>query len=573
MRQGLRRTVQFSVVVVAAMAAMAPVAWASINPTLALDQSGGTAAGSTANLGLDLKFAPTGTDSPDAMTLALPPGLLANASINGGACLKTADLTDSACEVGNGTVTALAYGTIPVTTPVTFDLVPPPAAGDLAGLAVNSSGTQIGSTAEIRVRPSGDPAGVGVTINFVLPNSLFGVPISVSEINSTFDGLRYPTSCPSTPQRLTVSVNSYGDPSVHTVSAPLTVTGCSSLSFSPVFSVTAARDSGDQQVKLTTVISQAATEAPSKSVTLAFPVTVLQPNVVSVALLCPNLSSGHCTPVGSVTATSPLYPKPLSGQAYLTGSMTGLMLTLTFPSPFPLTLTGTVDLVKNATVFNGLPDIPLTGLNVTLNSGANGLFLAPCAFPSGTATATLTNQNGDKTVNAPARFTVSGCPAGGAGGGSGGGNGGGNGSSGGGATGGVKITPSFSGLTSGHASLTFGVSVGKRAAKLRALTVELPGGLSFAARRAGGRLRLSGVALTGAAVKSLTLSNGHLVIRLQSAVRRLTVRLGPAALKESAALKARAKAKRLHSLVLTVITENTHGKHTAIHVRTSKLGL
>ena len=124
--------------------------------------------------------------------------------------------------------------------------------------------------------------------------------------------------------------------------------------------------------------------------TLAFPVKVLSPNVGSVALLCANLSSGHCTPVGSVTATSPLYPKPLSGQAYLTGSMTGLMLTLTFPSPFPLTLTGTVDLVKNATVFNGLPDIPLTGLDVTLNSGADGLFLAPCLVPSGTATKTDT---------------------------------------------------------------------------------------------------------------------------------------------------------------------------------------
>lgn len=84
MWHGLRRHALVSVLVVAGMAALAPGAWASITPTLTLDQSAGTAAGSTTNLGVDLKFAPTGTDSPDAMTLLLPPGLLANASIDGG---------------------------------------------------------------------------------------------------------------------------------------------------------------------------------------------------------------------------------------------------------------------------------------------------------------------------------------------------------------------------------------------------------------------------------------------------------------------------------------------------------
>ena len=360
MWHGLRRHALVGVLTVAGMAAMAPGAWASITPTLTLDQSGGTAAGSTANLGVDLKFAPTGTDSPDAMTLLLPPGLLANASIDGGACLATADLNDSACQVGTGTVTADAYGTIPITTPVTFDLVPPPAAGDLAGLAVNSSGTQIGSTADVKVRPSGDPNGVGITINFVLPNSLYGIPISIAQISSTFDGLRYPTTCPSMPQNFGVAVNSYGDATVHTVNAPLAVTGCSSVSYAPQFSVTATRDSADRQVQLTTQITQKATEAPSRSVSLTFPSAVLAPNLASVKNLCPTLSSS-CTPVGSATATSPLYPKPLTGQAYLTGSLTGLSLTLVFPSPFPLTLVGSVDLESNATAIHRTARHPADG--------------------------------------------------------------------------------------------------------------------------------------------------------------------------------------------------------------------
>ena len=358
MRHGMHRNVLLAVAVLVAMAAVAPSAGAAITPTLSLDQSAGTTAGSTANLGVDLKFAYTGSDSPDDMTLNLPPGLLANASVNGGACLTTFDLNDTACQVGTGTVTANAFGNIPITTPVTFDLVPPPAAGDLAGLAVNSSGTQIGATADVRVRPSGDPNGVGITINFVLPNTLYGVPISIAEISSTFDGLRYPTTCPSTPQNFGVAVNSYSDSTVHTVTSPLSVTGCSSVPYAPAFAVSAARDSADKQVKLTTEITETASQAPSRSVSLAFPVSVLGPNIAAVKNLCANLASGSCTPVGSATASSPLYPKALTGQAYLTGSFSGLSLTLVFPSPFPLTLVGSVNLASNTTAFSGLPTSP-----------------------------------------------------------------------------------------------------------------------------------------------------------------------------------------------------------------------
>src|SRR5437588_94570 len=59
-----RRVALGAVVAIAAAAAVAPAASASITPSLTLDQSGGTAAGSTVNLGMDLKFAPSGGDSP-----------------------------------------------------------------------------------------------------------------------------------------------------------------------------------------------------------------------------------------------------------------------------------------------------------------------------------------------------------------------------------------------------------------------------------------------------------------------------------------------------------------------------
>ncbi|MGH2875441.1 MAG: hypothetical protein ACRDLV_04250, partial [Solirubrobacteraceae bacterium] len=346
----MRRTILTGSVLMAALAAFASPAGATITPSVTLDQSAGTTAGATANLGMDLKFAPTGTDSPDHMTMNLPPGLLANATIDGGACLHAADLSDTACQVGSGTVTAKAYGTIPIPTSVTFDLVPPPAAGDLAGLAVNSNGTQIGQTAAIRIRPSGDPDGVGVTLDFVLPNSLEGIPISIAEINSTFDGLRYPTTCPATPQNVSITVNSYADQTSQSASAPLTVTGCAGLHYAPAFSASATRDAGDPQVQMTTDVTQSADQAPSRSISLAFPVKVVQANLVSLKALCTAVLSS-CAPVGSATAVSPLYPHPLTGQAYLTGSFLSLSLTLTFPSPCPLTLVGTVALNQNGTIF------------------------------------------------------------------------------------------------------------------------------------------------------------------------------------------------------------------------------
>jgi hypothetical protein len=583
--------------VLTAVLAFAPLAGASISPSVSLNQSAGKTAGSEANLGLDLKFAPTGTDSPHNLTISLPPGLLADAAINGGSCLKAADTSGTPCEVGSGQVTATADPIpgllnlpVPVTVPVTFYLVPPPAPGDLAGLAVEGLGEQIGQTGDINVRPSGDPNGVGVTISLALPDQLpltlpgIGeVPtasISLTEINSTFDSLRYPATCPSTPARVSVSADSYADSTTHGATAPLPVTGCSALAYAPAFRVSATRDSGDRQVRLGTTVTQTATQAPSRSVILAFPSATLAPNLESITALCLNLSSGTCQTVGSASATSPLYPATLTGKAYLTGSSSGLSLTLVFPSPFPLTLTGSVDLLHNSATFTGLPDIPLTNLGVTLNGGTDGLFLSTCAAPSGTATATLTSQNGDKTVSVPGKFTVAGCPgisgAGGSGaGGSGGSGSGGTASSNGSSAAGVTVGHTnlsrgrFSGLRSGHPALTFKIRTAKGAAKLRALTVELPAGLRFVARRH----RVAGVTVGGAAIKSLSLSRGHLTIVFRRAVSSLAVTVKSAALTESRSLKARAKKRALKALRLAVITQTVQGKRTTIRAQIKSLGL
>jgi hypothetical protein len=323
----------------------------------------------------------------------------------------------------------------------------------------------------------------------------------------------------------------------------------------------ATRDKSDRQVRVLTDITQSASEAPSRSVALALPAAQLPTSLGGLQRLCLNLASGTCTPVGSVTAASPLYPKALVGQAYLTGSLPGLTLTLVFPAPFPLTLVGSVNLVTNVTTFNGLPDIPLTSLQVALDGGPNGLFATFCHAPSGTASATLTDQNGDKTVTVPAKFTIAGCPT-----------------TSGGTTGPIPggttvIAPGARGLASGHPSLSFKVTVATGGAKLKSLIAELPRGLSIIAHRSGHRITIHGVKTRGGAIKSLSLSHGHLVITLRRPASSVTVTLSSAALRESAALRTQARRHKLKHLALGVIAQNAKGRRTTIHVRITHLGL
>jgi hypothetical protein len=576
-RPGVWRHGLTGLAVLAGMAALAPAASASIGtPTLALTPTSATAA-STGNLGTDIKFSPTGGDSVKNLTLSLPPGLIANASVDNGACLKATSPLP-ACVVGTGTVTATenSLGGASLSLPAEFSLVAPPAPGDLAGLAVSvkappsSQYTALGTPAAVVLRGSGDPAGQGLNISFTNIPDTFPVlnvstSISVDEINGTFNGLRFPASCPATPASFSVTTSSYGAPTtVDTASAPLTITGCASLPFAPVFKLTAARDSTDHQVKIVTDISQGAGQATPSSVKLTLPTSVLSANLGVISILCTNPTSGTCTSVGSATAASPLYPTALSGQAYLTGTpgqLTSPSLTIVFPSPFPITLTGAVDLSTNSTTFTGIPDIPLSDLQVALDGGPKGVFQATCATTTGTASATEVSQNGDKTASPSATFTVSNCPP----------------PAGGGTTPPKNVKPKLSaahasGLLRGHPALGFKVAAGKGAPKLRSLAVGLPKGLTFVSHRVHKKLTITGVSLSGAKIKSVSLSRGKLLITLRSAVAGVTVRIGSAALKESGSLRSKAQHSKVKSLGLTVVVHDAKGKSTTVQIKVTRLG-
>lgn len=542
--------------VLIATALLAQAAQAAIAPSISLDQSAGTQAGASQNLGMDLQFAAPGSltvsDTPEDLTIDLPPGLLANAAVDGGACLTTVDLGDANCQVGTGSVTAYAAGLVPLTIDVSFDLVKPPVSGDLAGLAVNYGGTQIGSTADIRVRPSGDPDGVGITIDFVLPDSLDGAPIDISEIDSTFDGLRYPATCPATPANVGIAVNSYGDSTMHSLTAPLQVTGCASLPYAPKLAVSATKDGSDRQVAVTSAVTQAAGESPTRSLSLAFPDATLGVNLAAVRLLCLDVAKGNCTPVGTAVADSPLYPEPLTANAYLTGTALGPTLTLVFPPPFPLTLVGSVTLTTKTASFTGLPDIPLTSLELKLNGGASGMFLTNCNPGAGVADGTSTDQNGDRTVSASVKYEIAGCPASSH-----------SASNGASTNKPPSITmPVLGGVRTGRPSLRFRVSVPRHAARLTQISLRLSHGISFVRHRVGGRLRITGVKIHRARVKSLALEHGRLVISLRRPAAAFRVRLTSVLHESRAVIAAAATHRSLHLRMQLTALNTHHRRHT-----------
>ncbi len=563
----------------------AATATAAITPAVTLDQSAGTAAGSTAALGMALTFAPTGSDSPKDLTLTLPPGLLADAAIDGGSCLHS-HTASAPCQVGSGSASAApviaGIPTVPVSVPLRFYLVAPPQPGDLAGLLIQATflgmTSQLGNPGAVTVRPSSDPDGVGLDIAFAGVPDTFAVlgplatPISVRELTTTFDGLRLPTRCPATPASVTVTADSYAQPATpHSASTPLQVTGCSALPYTPAFHVAVTKDVADTGVQIISDVTQPARppQATNRSVALTLPASVLSPNVAAVlggGILCANPASGTCKPIGTASSASPLYPTPLVGKDYLTGSLAAPAIAIVFPPPFALTLHGTVDLASSTTTFTGVPDIPLTDLQVALSGGPDAVFATTCATRSGTATSTLTTQNGDRTAVVSSPFTVSGCPAPG-------------GSP---PPPGTTTPPSgttqpplagarphlgaagFSGLAKGHPTVRFTLTAAKGSPRLRSITIALPPGLRFVEHRRNGRLHITAVTVTGATPASLVVRHGRLVITLRRPVSRVSVTLHPAALGESTQLRTAVRRHRVRRLRLSIVAIDARGRHTTL---------
>lgn len=514
-------------VTTAAVLALPAVAAAA--PVLAVTQSTTTAGTSPATVTFNSTF----TSAPNNVTFALPAGLLANANQGGGACLASST-PSAACQVGSGTITVPG----PTNVPVTEYLVAPPAAGDAAGVALvqgTSPATPL-SVADVTVRST--DGGLNVAFSGLASDGLSGINVSLTT-------LRMPSSCPTTPANVTLTADGAS------TTAPLNVTGCSGQAYQPALSASITKDAHDAGGELILGITQGATEAASKTITLGLGSSVT-PNV-GADLGC--LAGTACT-IGTATATSPLLPNAAlaSGTVTLGGSATTPTIAVSFPAPFAMTLDGAVNLATNSVTFSNVPDLPLTSLTLTVTgpSGQKAFNITSCA-PS-TVTGSFTGQ-GNQSSNSSAAIKFSNCPNA------------------------PKASGSSSGLATGHPSLKVKVSHSSGGANIASLAVGLPSGLSFARsaisthktcttskgkKKCTTTTLIKGLGVSGASVKSVALKGGKLVITLKKAAGSVTVRLSGPVLSESKALQT--KVKKHKTKTVTVTLKVTDAKHTTSSV-------
>ncbi len=555
-----------------------------------------TAAGSNPSLTTSIQFdyaKPNQYDTVKNVTVTLAPGVLAIPTAVPDTCTP-AELTAGSCpadsQVGTGTVLAGLPGfpislALPSYSALYAMQVPSAEAGtDVAYFGLDiwlgknppAAGTKplLTANAAASITPVGGQPAVQFSFQNLpgaLPIGRSAISIQVDSLTLTIDGslsngtafTRLPTNC-QTPAITTLSVDTYGTAAAGTGSDQFTPSDCSALSFTPTLSASATRDSSGIGATFVSTINQPAGQAAQSSLTLAVPADTLAPDLLSAV-------QDFGSVVGSAQAVTPILSQPLAGPVTLTGTVQAPTLTITFPAPVPLTLTGTVDIADNTVTFTNLPDVPLTALTVTLNGGSLSLYAATCQTPSGSATATFVDQNGDPPVSVTDGFTVTNCPAatplatttttattttptttspvtttpppskGSSG----------------------KVKPPstaggrITGLSGGHAQLRFSLSAGT--SPVRSFTLALPAGLSFNATSYRHAIRVS-----GGSIASLALSHGRLSVRLRSPASAIHVTVSAQALAERSALRGRVRAHKVRTLRTSVTVATADGRTTRV---------
>lgn len=504
----------------------------------------GTQAGANPGLTQDIRFESTPGDTVRNLTLALPPGLLANPSV--GPRCSVADLEAGTCPTtsrvddGTSTVSVTTFG-IGVNAAAQLYLVTPQP-GELAriGLVVAFGGVRVVSQGAVSARTTSDS---GLDIAFTdLPSTVPGSsePLTIDRVNLTLPGTvngaqftRAPTSCAAATTRL--GGTSHGG-TTFAADSTFTPTGCELLGFAPALSASAVLDAAGDGVAVATSVAQGAGEAAVKSAKLTMPAG-LTPRLAAVGRACALPDPAACPPsatVGSAAITTPLQAAPLEGRVVLVSGVPLPGLAIVLPAPFPLRLAGTTALGAGGltATFAGIPDVPISNLQVGFAGGPSSLFVSSAALCTGSPTVRgeLVAHSG-KSAQSAAVLAVSGCKT---------------------TASGSRPTGSLSlrGLGGGRPVLGLllraagggsGQARAAAAGALRSAVVRLPRGLAVRTRGLARSLRITagGRVVRGAG----RVVDGRLRVRLEGAgTSTLRVTLGRPALRVSPRLARRVRA-------------------------------
>ena len=234
--------------------------------------------------------------------------------------------------------------------------------------------------------------------------------------------LSNPTSCGT--KTTSFDAISYANPNVAVSgSASYESVGCAKLPFSPAFSSVIGgkglTDVGDH-APFTSVIEQDGGEANIRRAEVRLAPLIGADNAaLSMTCALPRFEAHDCpedSVFGTATARSPLLEKALSGPFALVANPTpGLAprIGLDLQGPLALQLFGDFVLDQEGAgfAFAGLPDIPVSKLEVALTGGESGLMTLSrdlCEPPPVTFTANFVSQAGT-TSGGPSDSVVSGC--------------------------------------------------------------------------------------------------------------------------------------------------------------------
>jgi hypothetical protein len=520
---------------------------ASIAPTLVLEQGAGTTAGSSPATGLNINFHGSPfTESDKSLTIGFPPGFLIDVDENGGACVASSAISPL-CVLGTGT-----YGTDSGPEPATLYLAAPVDAAEAASVVLDVPSDPHNPSTIGALTLGTSP--VAYSLSFTFANAP-----GPTELQFTLTSPRLPTSCAAA----SFSLHATGETNTSgSGSAPLAVTGCSSLPYAPTVAATVT-DVGGYGAKVVVSFTQGAGESATSGIVFGNPTGVKINKVLS-----PCFYGTTCT-VGTASASSPLLPSSALSTGLLTlagsinsGNLASPIsgaLTLSFPPPYPLTVTGPIDLTEHTLTFGGVPDIPLSTLNFSFEGTPAGpAFTTECE--PGTIAATLIPQDGNPPVKVTGPVTNVDCPP---------------------PSAKPTASGSISGLAGGRPKLQLRATRGSGAPDIASLSIGLPSGLSFGAKalvrhrvcKGAGKHRkcttnvsAKGLSLSGAAIKSAHVQGGALVIAFahDAASVSLTAR-GPLVL-ESKTLERKAKQHKAGTLVASLRITDASGRATAVSV-------
>lgn len=481
-------------------AALPGAASASLSPRLTVSESAGTVAESSTNVGFSFAFNQTAGDAVKDATLTLPPGLLIDETVDGGACLTTT-APIPACRLGTGS--AVIAG---ASSAVSVYLVKPPDPTALAGVElVAGPMTTVGtlafrSSSALGIQPS---LYVGEVIAFA---NLPAAP--VSSLSFTLNGMTLPSSCQ--PAVVGLWSDSQQRPYPSFVTAPLTVTGCTTLAYEPTASERISRDPRSTAGVFAVNLVVPPVDSVSQGVKVQVPGNLtLSPN------LTPCLEGHPCT-VGAVAATSPVIPaSQLHGTITLSGNVRGPALEIAFPT---LNLQLATVWGSGSIGISLLPDIPMSTFTMTFTGNNMGRMFVIACYPASFGV-TFTPRSGNPSVDVTGPVAMTGCarPARHQ------------------RPGKPQGRAHLSGWSDGAPKLAVTVHKGARAPGIRSVSIAAPSGLHFAraalvARGSGANISVSGAKLAGTRWKA-----GRLVIRFTRVVSAGSISLGGALLVKSAA--------------------------------------